>query len=227
MNTVFLVRHGENRANITKEFSCKHVDYPLTEKGRLQAQQTANYFRKKQIDALYASPLKRAQETADMIGRELQLPVTVIEEFREVNVGTLELQPVSKALWDFHDGIVLDWWNGNPEAQFPGGENYHQLLTRMQRGLSLVLQGQRDTRSIIVGHGGIFTFTLKDICPEADHDMIRQTVTHNCSISQLDFAGRMLTATLHTWADSRHLTGEAAQLISGIPGSERDIVRLE
>lgn len=227
MNTIFLVRHGENRANLTKEFSYKHVDYPLTEKGRLQAQQTARYFREKQIDAIYASPLKRAQETADIIGRELRLPVTVIEDFREVNVGTLELQPVSKALWDFHNTLVLDWWNGKPDSQFPGGENYHQLLARMQRGLKLVLQGQRDTRSIIIGHGGIFTFTLKDICPEADLDMIWRTATQNCSVSRLDFAERMLTATLHTWADSRHLTGEAAQLISGVPESERDIGRIE
>jgi broad specificity phosphatase PhoE len=227
MNTIFLVRHGENRANITKEFSYKHIDYPLTEKGRLQAHQTARYFREKQIDAIYTSPLKRAQETADMIGGELRLPVTVLEEFREVNVGTLELQPVSKALWDFHNAIVRNWWNGQPDSQFPGGENYHQLLARMQRGLSLVLQSQRDTRSIIVGHGGIFTFTVKDICPEADHDEIWQTAAHNCSISRLDFAETKLTATLHTWADSRHLTGEAAQLISGVPESERDIVRIE
>jgi probable phosphoglycerate mutase len=33
MNTIYLVRHGENPANLTKEFSCRHVDYPLTEKG--------------------------------------------------------------------------------------------------------------------------------------------------------------------------------------------------
>ena len=60
MNTLYLVRHGENRANLTKQFSYKTVDYPLTPKGVLQAQQTAEFFQDKQIDEIYASPLKRA-----------------------------------------------------------------------------------------------------------------------------------------------------------------------
>jgi broad specificity phosphatase PhoE len=44
-----LVRHGENPANLNNEFSYKLVDYSLILKGRLQAQQTAEYFRDKNI----------------------------------------------------------------------------------------------------------------------------------------------------------------------------------
>ena len=44
-NTIYLVRHGENTANITKEFSYKLVDYSLTAKGVQQAEQTAEYFK--------------------------------------------------------------------------------------------------------------------------------------------------------------------------------------
>ena len=36
MNTLYLIRHGENLANITKEFSHRLVDYSLTPKGRKQ-----------------------------------------------------------------------------------------------------------------------------------------------------------------------------------------------
>ena len=43
MNLVYLVRHGENPANLLKQFSYRKVDYPLTEKGVLQAEQTAAY----------------------------------------------------------------------------------------------------------------------------------------------------------------------------------------
>ena len=62
MNTIYLVRHGENRANLTKEFSYKVVDYSLTPKGALQAQQTAQFFQDKQIHEVYTSPLKRAPQ---------------------------------------------------------------------------------------------------------------------------------------------------------------------
>ena len=37
MNRIYLVRHGENTANLTKEFSHRRVDYSLTPKGILQA----------------------------------------------------------------------------------------------------------------------------------------------------------------------------------------------
>src|SRR5258707_14895533 len=98
-NTLYLVRHGENPANITKEFSYKLVDYSLTPKGVLQAEQTAAFFQSIPLDAAYASPLKRARETAEIIARPQGLPVTLLEEFREVNVGKLELKPPTEENW--------------------------------------------------------------------------------------------------------------------------------
>ena len=71
MHTIYWVRHGENKANITKEFSYKYVDYSLTPKGIQQAQQTARFFRNKNIQTIYTSPLKRAVETAEIIARAL------------------------------------------------------------------------------------------------------------------------------------------------------------
>ncbi len=62
---IYLVRHGENLANITKEFSYRTVDYPLTSKGALQAEQTAERFIGQGIGAIYASPLLRASDSGD------------------------------------------------------------------------------------------------------------------------------------------------------------------
>src|SRR6478672_925857 len=97
--TVYIVRHGENPANINREFSYRLVDYSLTPKGVRQAEDTARFFRDKQIDAIYSSPLKRAVETAEIIAAPLGLPVALIEEFREINVGTLEEQPPTDENW--------------------------------------------------------------------------------------------------------------------------------
>lgn len=65
-NTVYLIRHGENPANLTHDFSYKQVDFSLTAKGILQAEQTADYFKSQAPDEIYASPLKRARETAEI-----------------------------------------------------------------------------------------------------------------------------------------------------------------
>jgi broad specificity phosphatase PhoE len=100
MNTIFLLRHGENHANVTKEFSYKHVDYSLTEKGVLQAQQAGGYISTLGLDAIYASPLKRAHETARIVADACDLPIAgTFEDLREFNVGSLEGQTPTAALW--------------------------------------------------------------------------------------------------------------------------------
>ena len=143
MNTLYLVRHGENLANITKEFSCRKVDYPLTEKGRLQSELTARYFSAVPLDAVISSPLLRARQTAEPIARAHGLSVTVVEDFREVNVGTLEDSPPDEAAWNIYHAVSRDWAAGVRDTAFPGGENWHSLHARMRRGLESVFAGRR------------------------------------------------------------------------------------
>lgn len=117
MTRFYLVRHGENPANITKEFSHRKVDYPLTDKGQLQAYQTGEYFLSKNIDAIYSSPLKRAIESAEIISKILHLKFEIIENFREVNVGLLEELPVSEENWKLHNEIIMSWIRGHPDSK--------------------------------------------------------------------------------------------------------------
>ena len=223
MNRIYLVRHGENTANLTKEFWHRLVDYSLTPKGILQAQQTAEFFKDKQIDAIYTSPLKRSFETAAIIGRALGLAPVVVEEFREVNVGLMEAWAPSAESWAEHDRIVRAWFSGQPELAFPEGEDYHGLVRRMRAGLDIALDGCDDTNVVIVGHGGIFTFTITDLCPEADLSALIREPSHNCSITeiQLDRVNGRLQGVLRNWAASGHLSGEAAMFVAGHPAYER------
>jgi broad specificity phosphatase PhoE len=215
MNTIYLVRHGENPANLNGEFSYKLVDYSLTPKGRLQAQQTAEYFREKNIHEIYSSPLKRTRETAQIIAQELGLTVTIVEEFREVNVGAMERLAPTIENWEWHDRIVADWYFGRHEVMFPEGENYLILLQRMRTGLSQVLQNKTGKNIIVVGHAGIFTIPLRDICQNVDVEEITRQPLRNCSITQVELAvsAGNLGGRLKDWGHCGHLSGEAAQFV--------------
>ena len=220
MNTLYLVRHGENRANITKEFSHTKVDYPLTEKGELQARQTAEYFRERHVDEVYSSPLKRALQTAEMIAATKGLPVTVIESLREVNSGSLEDTPPTEENWRIYLDTVQGWNEGRPEVALPGGENYYMLVDRIERAIGEIV-GDRDGRQIVVaGHGGIFTAAIGLLCKNVEADELRSAHYHNCAISQLEVErtpdGR-LEGVLIGWAYCDHLSGPAAELVSPIP----------
>jgi broad specificity phosphatase PhoE len=219
MNRLYFVRHGENPANISKEFSYKLVDYSLTPKGILQAQQTAKYFENIKIDGIYTSPLKRAMETAEIIAAPLGMKPVVMENFREVNVGELEKMPPSSEAWALHNGIIERWLHGELEAAFPGGENYHSLWERMRSGIEQIIAGRDNQNLIVVGHGGIFYFPLKDLCPEVDLGQIDISANHNCSVSEIliDKRDGRLAGKVVTWASVEHLSGEATDFVIPVP----------
>ena len=219
MNRFFLVRHGENQANLTKEFSHRLVDYPLTAKGRLQAEQTANYLRTLPVTQVFTSPLKRARETAAIIAAAVNAGVSVLEPFRELDVGILEAQPPSKATWRQHDAIVRAWAEGDAEARFPSGENYHELVRRVRQGYETMCRGRDGETLVLVAHGGSLSLPLLRLVPELDPEQLRRTVHHNCAVSELEatFTNGVLQLKLVRWAAAAHLYGEAAAFIAGTP----------
>jgi broad specificity phosphatase PhoE len=218
MNRLYLVRHGENTANLTKEFSYKEVDYSLTPKGVLQAQQTAEYFRDKDIHAIYSSPLKRAVETAEIIGLCTEKQVEVMETFREVNIGSLEGKKDITGAWVIHNQVLKNWFNGSLDAAFPDGENHHTLVERVRHGINQVTAGRTNRNILITAHGGLFTYSLGVLCDNCSLEQLRGQRSHNCSITEIlvnNDAGK-LACQLISFASTDHLSGDAANLISGL-----------
>jgi probable phosphoglycerate mutase len=223
VNRVFLVRHGENPANVTKEFSCRKVNHPLTARGRLQAQQTAEWFSRIKLDEVWSSPLRRALETADQIVRFHPATVTLLEDFREMDVGDLEgMEPVEGA-WDLYRGVLKEWLAGNPDAQFPGGESRRTLVGRFRRGLDQITKAKNGKTILVVGHGGIFTHGVAQLCGIADQKAFLSRENYNCSVSEVEVHREAtgLRFVLRAWGEIGHLSGEAAQFIESVPVGSR------
>jgi len=222
MNLIYLLRHGENTANLTKEFSCRKVDYSLTPRGVLQAEQTAAFFKKQSIDAIYSSPLKRAAETAAFVGDSLGLPVTTLEALREINVGELEGADDLSAAWELHNDILQSWFDGDAERRFPGGESQMELIARMRGAMEQAVQGRDGQRIIFAAHGGIFRLTIEALCSTSDLSMVQGVATQNCAYSRLRAGmvnGELQTEML-SWGEHGHISGEAADFTPGTPDSE-------
>jgi len=211
-HTLYVVRHGENPANLNREFSYRLIDYSLTERGVRQAEETAVFFREKGIAAIYSSPLKRALETAQIIATPLDLPVTIIEEFRENNVGDLERDPPTAEAWALHDSIIADWFAGRHGAIFPGGEDFHTLLRRIRTGLIATLtdlgEGPEARGAVIVAHGGVLNGMARGLAHEPDLVAIEARKCANCSVSE--FAARLIDGELEfhlrEWSACDHLS---------------------
>lgn len=219
MSILYLVRHGENRANLTKEFSYRKIDYPLTIKGCLQAEQTAQFFIDKRIDRVYASPLRRAIETAEKIAQVTHNQVIVHENFRELDAGNLEDLPPSQENWQIYFNVLKDWMKGKLESSFPGGENFHAASQRAREAINEILPANSAENVLIAGHGGIFFVAVTQICQGVNLKNLLDQENHNCSITSIEsgwqhgeYSGKLLR-----WADHTHLYGAAADLVSGLP----------
>jgi broad specificity phosphatase PhoE len=89
MTELLLVRHGETDWNAEGKLQ-GHTDRPLNDYGRRQAQALADRLAGQEIEAVYASDLSRARETAEILGEKLGLAVVVDPDLREKNWGNWE-----------------------------------------------------------------------------------------------------------------------------------------
>lgn len=219
MNRLYFVRHGEGQDNVARQFSYKRIDSPLTERGRLQAMQTAEYLASLPIDGVFCSPMKRAHETAQIIAQRLGKDLTILEEFREVNVGDLDGQAFSDETWGIYHDITNAWYSGHSYVSYPGGEDYAALWDRMQRGLKKLIEHHSGCRFVLVGHGGIFGSTLKDYCPGLEISWLQNMEYYNCAITELevDIVNGDLQGQIVDWANYHHMYGEALTKASAIP----------
>jgi broad specificity phosphatase PhoE len=222
MTRLYLIRHGENLANLTKEFSHRKVDYSLTPKGQLQAEQTARLLQDQGIAAIYSSPLRRAYETAEYLAAALGQDVVVLEQFRELNVGDLEGQPPTPEAWTAHNEVLRAWRRGELDVAFPGGENFWSVWQRAADGYRQVVETHKGQAVAIFAHGGVYATTIKALCPDVDLANLLRQPSNNCSITQVDveIVDGKLQGHLLEWAACDHLTGEAADFVPGFPPPE-------
>jgi alpha-ribazole phosphatase len=102
VTTILLARHGETDWNRDGRFQ-GHADPPLNAAGRRQAEGLAQTVASEPPDAVYASDLRRAFETAEIVGARLGLPVGREIALREIDVGSwhgLTREQIDGREWD-------------------------------------------------------------------------------------------------------------------------------
>lgn len=154
MTRVFWVRHGENVANLSRTFSHRMFDGDLTDHGRGQAVALARTLADSGVSftEVWASPLRRARQTAEILGHQLDLGLAGdLDELREVNVGELDGRNDAGA-WATYGAVLEDWRHGNFDRRFPGGENGHELAARISSALHRVASASAGP-ILVVAHG--------------------------------------------------------------------------
>ena len=149
MTVVYLVRHGATEWNHTKRAQGM-ADIALNDAGREQGQQAAKRFLEVPLEAVYASDLVRAAETARPIAEAQGLTVHTDPRFREIDQGEWEGLEVSEIARRWPDL----WGPARHYSKRPGGESPQEVRGRALEGLKDVVRAHPDGNIIIVSHGG-------------------------------------------------------------------------
>ena len=156
MTFLTLVRHGQTDWNLERRIQGS-TDIPLNETGRAQAAEAAALLASGTHHAIYASPLVRARQTAEIIAETLGLAAPELSrDMREREFGEAE----GMLVVDYHAQF------GGWHSEVPGAES---LATVRDRALDALAEIARDTRErsapaaesvIVVTHGGVIRALL-------------------------------------------------------------------
>ncbi|MGH3250013.1 MAG: histidine phosphatase family protein [Trebonia sp.] len=154
---LWLVRHGESTWNVAGLAQGHNDEAELTGRGLRQAADAAAQFGYRPVRAIYASDLRRAQQTAAAFAAVLGLPVHTDTRLRERSLGVLEgtaAETIGPSATGLADGLVID-----PDTRPPAGESVRDLYLRAAAFCDDLAAGRTAPADpsgdlLVIAHGG-------------------------------------------------------------------------
>jgi 2,3-bisphosphoglycerate-dependent phosphoglycerate mutase len=208
MLEIIFVRHGQSEGNRARSFA-GHSDSPLTELGHRQAEATAELLAGLSLDAIYASDLPRALQTAEPIVRRTGAPLEVDPALRERDIGSLTgmtFTEVAEQMPEAWQALLTR----DPLYRPPGGESLADCKMRVGGFLDALLKRREAGRVVLVSHGVAIRQMLGYLLPAAEDGPLADLRVDNCSVQRVE---RRADGTLHMGNpnDTAHLTALAVE----------------
>ncbi len=158
---LYLIRHGEAVCNVDGTLAGMRSDAGLTDLGRLQAQRLRDRLATTGeivADALIASTLPRALETAEIIAPALGLPIIPDDNAQELRPGEADGLNIPDFLERY--GPFSDFREDPYHPFSPGGESWADFISRVGAFLYRVIREHAGESIVVVCHGGVVDASL-------------------------------------------------------------------
>jgi broad specificity phosphatase PhoE len=159
VKAVLLARHGQSVSNAIRRFQGVQ-DVPLSELGLRQAQALSAAVSGRRLAHVYASPLQRARRTAEIAMAGRDVPLSVVDDLRELSLGDWEGRAIEeiRAL----PGDPYAQWVRDPVAYTPpGAEPLETVQFRVLRALAEIAAAHPNGDDVlVVAHGGVISAYL-------------------------------------------------------------------
>lgn len=219
-----IVRHAESRNNTNE---VQHPDSDLSALGREQADRIAARLARQRIAAIYASPYRRAIQTAQPLAGRCGLPIRLRPELCEYYGATrLDLTgfglPDRTALSAEFAGVVADPDEAEPRAWPRLDEALAECVARQKRLIAQLRArwGAEDDVVVLFGHGLPVARFIEAWMLDEPGPAFR-FIMENAALNVLRFAGGVRS--MICMNDTRHLAGLAPSRGSGF-GADGEIL---
>ncbi len=153
MTYIYLVRHCEAMGNHKRLFQGS-TDCDISETGAKQLEYLKERFKDIKLDAVYSSPLIRAQKTAAVIAHDKGLQIITRKNLAELDGGVVEGKPFQEA-FNAIPGLA-DAWNNHPQDFAPeGGEAMRDAYVRIYDEIITLAHQNRGKTIAVASHGGV------------------------------------------------------------------------
>ena len=197
---IIAIRHGETAWNVDTRIQGQ-LDIPLSANGRWQAERLAAALKHEAVDAIYASDLARAWETAQYIGLAQGLEVMKEADLRERSFGDFEGKTFAEIKLLLPEQSMR-WRTRDPEFVPAGGESLTDLRHRVVTAAERLAARHPGELIALVGHGGVMD-VLYRAATRLDIQAPRTWALGNAAINRLLWTPEGFT--LVGWADTAHL----------------------
>jgi broad specificity phosphatase PhoE len=199
---VLLIRHAQQEINFEGPVG-ENVDPPLSDQGQQQARLVGEALSTTRIDAVFASPLKRAFETAQAIAKQQRLEPRVIEDLREVEIfrdvpqDRPALESMGRELLKAarERMLVERSWD-----VYPYSESSFDFRKRTINAIETAIAFESGERIAVVCHGGVINAYISHIV-KSPYDMMFRPAHTSVSVV-LAGEGRRIVTSLN---DVHHL----------------------
>jgi broad specificity phosphatase PhoE len=204
---VIFIRPGETDWN--REFRFQgQVAVPLNEHGKRQAQRLANFIRNIGVSALYSSDLKRAAQTAELLGGKLGFEPVLDARLRERNIGVW--QGLTQKEMEGWYPAEYQQFRADPDAyRMPQGESRKEVRERMLAAFADILKQDKGETVAVISHSTAINALLAEIVHTVVFGSVDVSNTSVTTIKRDDAGKWQLVAA----DDVTHLEGMTAQKV--------------
>ena len=151
MGSIIFLRHGQAKNNTDRVLAGRTPGVPLTEEGVEQSEKAAKFLEEMNISTIYSSPIERAKNTAEIVGKHISIDVKIDDRLIELDMGKFTGKPYDE-IFSTYGNVFMKFYRGELEIAHNGVETFEQVKKRIRDMVDHVIDNHPDENVVLVTH---------------------------------------------------------------------------